>query len=157
MSNWFPDEVVRLEGEASLNTAEAGAIRTRTNILNKEVEGGLPAIAYRRFTGLVARQHVLVDAPEGIGGRTLVIAFVASFGERLFAKTTTRSRFTTGERVVADHFLGATGASTEPQGGVDGATSVGEDFQAREGLACQVVVAGKGLVYCSFGHIEGKI
>lgn len=35
----FPDEVVGLEGVVSLDAAETGAIRTRTNILNEKVEG----------------------------------------------------------------------------------------------------------------------
>lgn len=123
----FPDEVVRLEGEIPLNAAQAGAIRTRPNILNEMVEGGQPARACSRFTDLVTGEHVLVDAPEGIIRRAFVGAFVASFGEGFFTQASTGGRFTTGERVVANYLLGATGAAAEPQGGVDGATSVGED------------------------------
>jgi hypothetical protein len=153
----FPDEVVRLEGEVSLNAAETGAIRTRANILNEEVEGGKPAGAYRRFTDLVTGQHILVDAPEGIGGGTLVIAFVA-FG-KVYLTTQAAAGLSKApcQAFVADHFLGATGAIAQPQGLLAGFAGVGKDGKAGEGLTCQVVVARKGWVYCGFSHIEGKI
>ena len=145
-----PDEVVRLEGEVSLNTAETGAIRSRTDILNKEVEGGKPAGAYRRFTDLVTGQHILVDAPEGVGGGTLVIAFVAFGKVHLTTQAAAGLSKASCQAFVADHLLGAARAMEQPQGFLAGFAGVGEDFQAREGLACQVVVARKGWVG---GHI----
>ena len=152
LGNGFPDEVVRLEGEIPLNAAETGAVRTRTDILNEEVKGVQPAMAYSRFTSLVTRQHVLVDAPEGVGGGTLVIALVAFGKVHLTTQAATGLRESPCQAFVADHFLGAAGASAQPQGLLAGFAGVGEDGKAREGLTCQVVVARKGWVV---GHIVG--
>lgn len=68
----------------------------------------------------------------------------------LATQAATGARRALCQAIVADDALLATGTATEPSRDGPGFASIGEDFQARKGLACEVVVARERWVV---GHI----